>query len=335
MPRLDRRTPFVLRCNPSWQRLSSPARPTAAEQKRDEFYWLSEMNKASAVIGGRAEDRAAIAWGADRQSGREGHRRRGKAGARRSRDYLQVEKLLIAIGGPDVTRLHSGRSRQDIGSTSRRLFMRDDVLAAYDRLAHSREFAHRLRAEAPERDRAGLYLGRAGATDLVRHYRSPMRKRSPRRGAAARSLRARETSRHSAPPRSARRASQSTGRFVPGCSASTGVVENSLDANQISPVDAGAEVVGIAASSALTINLMLADITVQYAQTKPWLLLAEGELTGVSSIMPQKRNPTGLIDTRIQASKVLGGAQTYWIARAQRDGRHARLQDRSAQYRAA
>ncbi len=48
-------------------------------------------------------------------------------------------------------------------------------------------------------------------------------------------------------------------------------------------------------------------------QTKPWLLLAEGELTGTSSIMPQKRNPSGLVFLRAQASIVIGHAQTFLL----------------------
>jgi argininosuccinate lyase len=90
-----------------------------------------------------------------------------------------------------------------------------------------------------------------------------------------------------------------------------GVVQNSLDANQVSPIDTGAETVGIASTSALTIGTFIADVTQQYAQTKPWLLLAEGELTGTSSIMPQKRNPSGLVFLRTQASTVIGHAQTF------------------------
>jgi argininosuccinate lyase len=40
----------------------------------------------------------------------------------------------MAIGGPDISRLHSGRSRQDIGSTTQRLITRDDFLAAFEKL---------------------------------------------------------------------------------------------------------------------------------------------------------------------------------------------------------
>src|SRR5262249_19142960 len=57
----------------------------------------------------------------------------------------------------------------------------------------------------------------------------------------------------------------------------------------------------------------IADVTQQYAQTKPWLLLAEGALTGTSSIMPQKRNPSGLVFLRAQASIVIGHAQTFLL----------------------
>ena len=49
------------------------------------------------------------------------------------------EQLLMAVGGPDVTRVHSGRSRQDIKGTVRRLFMREDLLLAFEKLIDARE----------------------------------------------------------------------------------------------------------------------------------------------------------------------------------------------------
>jgi len=45
--------------------------------------------------------------------------------------------------------------------------------------------------------------------------------------------------------------------------------------------------------------------------TTPWLTLEEGELTGTSSIMPQKRNPNALHNVRVAASEVLGVSTTY------------------------
>jgi hypothetical protein len=110
----------------------------AAAQQHDPFYWLGEMNKASAVmvvergivpptLGGKIADTI-------RQVLSDGER----PGAIRSGNYLIVEEALIKIGGPEVTRLHSGRSRQDIGATMQRLAMREDLLTAFDKLNAAR-----------------------------------------------------------------------------------------------------------------------------------------------------------------------------------------------------
>src|SRR4051812_41371835 len=111
---------------------------TLAGGMRDQFFWLSQINKASAVmvversivpraLGSRIADAVAIVTAAGETPG-----------ATRTGNYLLMEPDLIKAGGADVTRLHSGRSRRDIGATIQRLAMRDDLLAAFTRLGEAR-----------------------------------------------------------------------------------------------------------------------------------------------------------------------------------------------------
>ena len=85
-----------------------------------------------------------------------------------------------------------------------------------------------------------------------------------------------------------------------------GLVENAYDANHLAPVDSALEVAGSYAIAALQIGQFAQDVHAQYADPVPWMLLATGELTGTSSIMPQKRNPAALEQLRAQASMWLG-----------------------------
>jgi argininosuccinate lyase len=282
-------------------------------QPSDEFYWLGEINKASAVmlaeqgvvpkeVAARIADAVATVASAA-----------GQPGAQRPGDYLEVERLLIAVGGPEVTRVHSGRSRQDIKGTVRRLFMREDLLLAFERLIDARESL--LTAAEAHRDAivpAYTYGVQAQPTSFG-HYL----------GAYAEAL-ARTADRYR---ESWRRVNQSSlGSAALGTSSFPvnrprlaellgfdGNVTNSLDANQIAPLDTGVEVASIATVSALTIGMLAADITAQYSHVKPWLTFSGGEVTGTSSIMPQKRNPTGLVELRQLASTIVGQAMTYTV----------------------
>src|ERR1700710_212170 len=61
------------------------------------------------------------------------------SGSPRSADYLDFEPKLIALIGQEASRLHIGRSRQDIGATIARMSLRDGLLREYEALVASRE----------------------------------------------------------------------------------------------------------------------------------------------------------------------------------------------------
>jgi argininosuccinate lyase len=88
-------------------------------------------------------------------------------------------------------------------------------------------------------------------------------------------------------------------------------VRNSFDAVQLSTVDSSMRVVGATSSLAMTTGELMSDLEAQYRLLKPWLTLPSGDMVGGSSMMPQKRNPDIINETRALASEVLGKGATY------------------------
>jgi argininosuccinate lyase len=232
---------------------------------------------------------------------------------RRSADYLDYEPRLTAVVGPDASRLHSGRSRQDIASTIARMNLRDGLMQEIDALIIARDklltlaaqhvqtiipaythgvqaqpttFAHYLHALAAALARQTQRLCEAYA----RVNRNPL-------GAAALAT--------SSFPIDRRRLATLLGF--------EGLLENAYDANHLAPVDSALDVAGALAIAAVQIGQFAQDLHTQYADTQPWFLLATGELTGVSSIMPQKRNPAALEQLRAQSSIMLGEMHTVFL----------------------
>lgn len=293
--------------------LNSHVGDASAQERRDDFYYLSEMNKASAVmvveqgivpkeLGKTIADSVSKVI-ADEQ----------RTGARRSGDYLEVEKLLIAAGGRDVTRMHSGRSRQDIGATRNRLFQREQVLATFAALNNARAALLDMAAKNPNAVVPAYTVGVQAQPISFGHYLLAYVEALERN---AERLRRAYANVNKSPLGSAALGTSSFPVNRPRLAellGFDGIVENSLDANQISPIDTGVELVSVASAGALTVGTLISDLEAQYRMTMPWLTLEEGELTGTSSIMPQKRNPNALHNVRVTASEVLGLATTYLI----------------------
>ena len=289
------------------------ATAVSAQERRDEFYYLNEINKASSVMVveqgivpkalGKTIADSVLQVITDGQ----------KAGAKRSGDYLEVEKSLIAAGGPDVTRMHSGRSRQDIGATRNRLFQREQVIATFAALNNARAALLDMAAKHANAIVPAYTVGVQAQPISFGHYilayaealeRNAERMRRAYASVNKSPLGAAALGTSSFPVNRARLAE---------LLGFDGIVENSLDANQISPIDTGFELVSVASAGALTVGTLISDVEAQYRMTTPWLTLEEGELTGTSSIMPQKRNPNALHNVRIAASEVLGLGATYLI----------------------
>jgi argininosuccinate lyase len=231
----------------------------------------------------------------------------------RSGDYLKVEPLLIRHGGPEMTRIHSGRSRQDIGATMRRLFQRDAVLAALEGVESVRASLLTLAAASPAAIVPAYTMGVQAQPISFGHYILAYSEALERDAVRLREAYARI---NQSPLGSAALGTSSFAinrQRLAELLGFGGVITNSLDASQISPIDAGAELSGIAVSLALTLGTFANDLLAQYRFTTPWLTLEEGALTSVSSIMPQKRNPNALSSARWIASGILGDSVSYYF----------------------
>ncbi len=278
----------------------------------DSFDRLSQINKASIVMLSESglvptAMAARIARGIEAVMADE-----AKPGARRSSDYLVFEALLENAAGPDASRLHTGRSRQDIGATSARIAWRDALLATYDASLAPRgklldlaarhidtvvpAYTHGLQAQPISL--AHYLLAFASALDRdAERYESLWGRlnRSPL-GAAALAT--------SGFPLDRNRLAELLGF--------DGLVVKSFDANQVSPADTMVEFASAMGNAALTIGRFVQDIHIQYHDPAPWLTL-DPSLTHPSSIMPQKRNPGPLESLRINCTMLAGDAQTVWM----------------------
>ncbi len=234
-------------------------------------------------------------------------------GAERWTNYLDFEKRLIGIAGPEASRLHTGRSRQDLHETVRRMQMRDEFFRSYGALLAARAslldlasrnvetivpaYTHGVQAQPTSLAHYLLAYAAALERDAERMQQLYARLNQSPLGAAALGT--------SGFPIDRQRLSGLLGFAAP--------VENSYDANLVSPADIKIEFANILANSAIHVGQFAQDLHAIYRERRPWLLI-DSATTDVSSIMPQKRNPRPIDRLRSVATDVVSGAQAVTLA---------------------
>jgi argininosuccinate lyase len=236
-----------------------------------------------------------------------------QSGTQRSADYLDFEPKLIAVAGPDASRLHMGRSRQDIGATIARMSLRDGLLKEHEALANSREKLLVLADNNTETIIPAYTHGVQAQPTTFAHYLLALA------GALDRDSERLQEAYHRVNLSPLGAAALGTSGFpidrkrLAGLLGFEGLVENSYDANHLASVDSSLEVASALAISAIQLGQFAQDIHAQYAEPVPWLILSEEKLTGISSIMPHKRNPAVLEQLRAQSSIMVGEMQAVFL----------------------
>ena len=291
-----------------------PALAAGTTELRDEFFWLNEMNKATTVINtdeGLLDKAIApkIAAGIEKviEAG-------AQPGAKRPDAILRVEPMLIKEVGMDATRLHVGRSSQDMHATYRSAIIRDNLILLMQELSNTMAALDEVAKNNVDTIVPNYTNGVAAQPNSYAHYLMGFQAAFARDAQRIREFYERvnycamgtTVLNGTRWPLNRDRMAQYLGF--------TGPVPDAYDAGQMKSMDEPVELAQIVTSIALHVGQYLEDISVQYAQPRPWIILEEGKgNTYASSAMPQKRNPGLMMYTRVEASKVVGKAHTVEI----------------------
>ena len=88
---------------------------------------------------------------------------------------------------------------------------------------------------------------------------------------------------------------------------------NAFDAIHLTGNDFPLELSQIVQALMLHVTSFIQDFMVQYAQTRPWIILQKAGSTYISSAMPQKRNPGLINDCRRNAGLVIAESQNVLL----------------------
>lgn len=222
-------------------------------------------------------------------------------------DYAAFERRLVAKVGPEASKLHMGRSNNDLGATSERLFLRDDALDILEGIARAREVLIEIAEKNVDTVIPGYtQMVQAQPTTLAHQLSAflfglerdeqRIREAYGRIDASALGVAAFTTSGFAL---NRNRLRELTGL--------TGLVENGYDAVMVATVDTKVEFASALSLAALNVGRLIQQFLIQYSDSRPGIGIADGAV-GHSSIMPQKRNPSDGERLRVLCSSIVADA---------------------------
>ncbi len=276
------------------------------QYQRDRFFWLAEINKASLVINtkeGLIDNELA---GRIAQALNKVIADAAEPNADRPIIVIKFEPKLIAAGGIEVTKLHVGRSSQDMHGTYWAATLRDGLLDINEALNTVRESLLSLAARNRDAYVTNYTNGVPAQPNSYAHYLLGFAEAFARDAARVRDAYARID-------RCPMGSTVLNGTCWPLAREPMAqylgfesLAENAFGAVQISSVENPIDVAHCVTEIELHVGMFIQDVMAQYGQPNPWILLQEGgDNTYVSSAMPQKKNPGILNSTRRDASTAI------------------------------
>ena len=228
-------------------------------------------------------------------------------GGARYPDYLALEARLKQLVGDEASNIHLGRSRNDLGAVMNLMLMRQHLLGLSATLADLRRDLQSMAAEHVDTVMPGYTHGVQAQPTTLGHFLLSVDAGFGR-----------DADRFRAAYDRINRSPLGSGAFTTSgfeldrerladLLGFPALAENSYDAIMLNPADTKVELGAVLSQSALTIGRLAQYILFQYDDPAPGLLLSD-DVTGRSSIMPQKRSPSIVERLRLDASEVVGRA---------------------------
>ncbi|SUP44641.1 lyase family protein [Veillonella criceti] len=276
----------------------------------DVFFWIGEINKASLVINsnqGLLDRRLAK----ELAKGLQQVLAKGQRIDTRPQNVVDFEVLWVRESGSEVSRIHIGRSSQDMLTTANMAMLRTALLDLGKALLALNGILLELAIKHKATIVPAYTNGVAAQPTSYGHYLHAFFEGFSRDldclqavyGRINRSPMGAMVLNGTGWPLDREAMAQYLGFRT--------LAYNCYDATQVYTLEYAVDLASITNSIAIHVGNFIADVMQQYAQPRPWIVLQEGlGNTYISSAMPQKRNPGLLNATRTKATTLLGEGYT-------------------------